>query len=109
MDMTTLPIQPPAALPAQATDAQRAQWLDQWRVVAMFAQVVATERLAASNEAGQEARDKHAQAQTDTATALKEAAGAQVNAARILAGQDRPTPAQMAQAIEAAFPGTFGG
>jgi hypothetical protein len=116
MDIASLPIQPPGSLPITATDAQKAAWLDQWRIVAMFAQAKATERLAESNEAGQLTRDRqaaaaerHAQAQADTASALDRAAVAQVNAARIIAAQDRPTPVQMAQALAAAFPDTFGG
>lgn len=37
VDYTSLPIQPPAPLPENATDAQRASWLDQHRVCASYA------------------------------------------------------------------------
>lgn len=48
IDYSTLPIQPPAPLPEGATDAQRAAWLDQHRVCAMYAQAEMT--LKASEE-----------------------------------------------------------
>ena len=116
MDLTTLPLQPPAPLPTTATDAQRAAWVSQWQVVAMLAQAQATtelaevnrawqsaayqqasatNRLAASNEAGQAAREAHAQAQADTAISLDKAAAAQVEAARIhAAAMVAPVPSQ---------------
>lgn len=56
IDYSTLPLQPPAPLPENATDAQRASWLDQHRICASYA---------------------HGAAQQATAEAMNNAADAQ--------------------------------
>lgn len=56
IDYAALPIQPPAPLPDNATDAQRAAWLDQHRICASYA---------------------HGAAQQATADAMNNAADAQ--------------------------------
>lgn len=56
IDYATLPIQPPAPLPDNATDAQRAAWLDQHRICASYAN-------AESQQATAEAMSKAADAQ----------------------------------------------
>lgn len=56
IDYNALPIQPPAPLPDNATDAQRAAWLDQHRICASYA---------------------HGAAQQATADAMNNAADAQ--------------------------------
>lgn len=57
IDYTKLPIQPPAPLPDNATDAQRAAWLDQHRVCASYA-------IAAAQQATAESISRAAEAQS---------------------------------------------
>ncbi|MGL4494249.1 MAG: hypothetical protein ACRCYS_14925 [Beijerinckiaceae bacterium] len=46
MDYSKLPIQPPAPLAPEATAADRAAWLDQHRICALYAQAEAQNRTA---------------------------------------------------------------
>lgn len=46
IDYSALPLQPPAPLPAGATDAQRAEWRDLHRIAASYAQGAAQQATA---------------------------------------------------------------
>ncbi len=48
VDYTLLPLQPPEPLPADATKEDRLAWLDQHRIVAMYAQAEASTASAAA-------------------------------------------------------------
>lgn len=50
IDWTKLPIQPPAPLPATATDAQKAEWRELHRISATYAQAHAQNELAEATD-----------------------------------------------------------
>lgn len=68
IDYSALPIQPPAPLPAGATDAQRAEWRDLHRIVATYAH-------AAAQQATAEAMDRAVVSQQAMADAIAASGG----------------------------------